>query len=393
MRYGRMTAFCMGLLTATAVFAAPKKPVQDPVADGFPAWTGVTAENHIAGRELASASDLRQRVATVVVEFDAQKLVEQLTEAGDFASICKFYTLGVVRSIVWESAELPRDAVVIYVAHNVQKRGAVVDALKDCAKNPGLFNMNRNFVPVYENVTFKGAPDGEGKLPFVYVVGHEGTEILFQGTADKATYQKVSKMVDARRKKLGGDLVWRPYYGYVKETKYATEIDTALAKEKSLEPVLDKLRKDILAPGSEVAKEAQMLYDGLEQTRSDMMFVASLACQSSPHIAAHRIDRLLKLFPSVKKKVASMAKELKANAAAQPLIKMYPQLVRWSDPGFSCKNAGQVKKILAELNKMKKTLAPLKEQSGNLSVQNGALVLDAMVDELISTIPSKVSEM
>ena len=154
-----------------------------------------------------------------------------------------------------------------------------------------------------------------------------------------------------------------------------------MAKEKSLEPVLDKLRKDILAPEPETAKEAQMLYDGLEQTRSIMMFVASLACQSSPHVAAHLVDRLLKLFPSVKKRVASVAKELKANAAAQPLIKMYPQLVRWSDPGFSCKNAGQ----------MKKALAPLKEQSGNLSVQNGALVLDAMVDELISTIPSKVS--
>ena len=70
---------------------------------------------------------------------------------------------------------------------------------------------------------------------------------------------------------------------------------------------------------------------------------------------------------------------------------MYCKLMAWSEPDFTCKNGGEVKKIIGELNKMKKDLEKLKE-SKVIVVQNGALLMDAQVDELISLIPTKVPE-
>ena len=63
--------------------------------------------------------------------------------------------------------------------------------------------------------------------------------------------------------------------------------------------------------------------------------------------------------------------------------------MEWSSPDFTCKGASDAKKIVQELNKIKKTLEKLKE-SKNLIAQNGALMMDVKVDELIATIPFKV---
>jgi hypothetical protein len=65
--------------------------------------------------------------------------------------------------------------------------------------------------------------------------------------------------------------------------------------------------------------------------------------------------------------------------------------MEWADPAFVPKNAAAAKKIVAELNKSKKLLEKLKE-SKVMIVQNGASMLDAEIDELISSIPSKVPE-
>jgi hypothetical protein len=57
-----------------------------------------------------------------------------------------------------------------------------------------------------------------------------------------------------------------------------------------------------------------------------------------------------------------------------------------------CKNAGEAKKIVAELEKkIKPQLAKMKD-SKVIAVQNGALILDSQVDELIATIPSRLPE-
>jgi len=383
------------LLFTFSLFAAPAKNAAEPVAEGFPAWTGVTPKNYIAGRVLQSNADLRQRVATVVVEFDAAKTAEQLEKTGSLANLNGFATVIGHGSTNWESVEIPRDVMVIYVAHNVKGHEAVVEGMKvkDSAKNPCLTSFVGGKVPIYENVTFEGAPGNGGKFPFVYVMGHEGTEPLVKEEYGAKTAAAINKAIADQRKKMAeADLKWRPFYGYVAEPKHFHDIEKALAKGKPLDAVEAKLLKSVKASDAEKAKEAQMLCDGLEQTRSDMMWTVQCAYSACPHVAAYKINQLIKYWPKTKKQMSAVSDKIKANSAAQPLIKMYAKIVQWSDPDFTCKNAGEAKKIVAELEKMKKAIAPIKEDAQNIQVQNGALILDGMLDELIAIIPTKVPQ-
>ena len=90
-----------------------------------------------------------------------------------------------------------------------------------------------------------------------------------------------------------------------------------------------------------------------------------------------------------KKRLEDVYAKLKAVPDAEKMAKMFMKLKAWADPEFMCKNAGEAKKIVAELNKMKKDLEKMKE-SKVIVIQNGALLMDIQVDELISAIPLKV---
>lgn len=376
-----------------SLFAVPAKNAVESVAAGYPAWSGIAPKNYIAGRVLVSNAELRQRVATVVVEFDAAKAAEQLNKAGALAVLNGMGALFEHGTTNWESIQIPHDVMVVFVAHNVKVRDAVLESLKPKPlQDPGLSSLAMNKAPVYADVTFDGAPANGGKFPFVYVLGHEGTEVLFKEEYGDKTMAAVRKIISAQTKKLTAEsLTWRPFYGYVAEPKYFKDIEKAFAKGKPLEPVEAKLKKSVTAKDPEMAKEAQLLYDGLVQTKGDLMFLARCAAANSPHVAAYYIGRLTKYWPSTKKQMSELAEKLKANAGAQPLIKIYAKIMEWSDPNFTCKNAGEAKKIVAELQKMKKQVLPLTNDS-NITVQNGALMLDGMLDELITVMPTKVPQ-
>ena len=89
--------------------------------------------------------------------------------------------------------------------------------------------------------------------------------------------------------------------------------------------------------------------------------------------------------------VGALATAAYAKPAAKPVpvAAGYLKTSVWSDENYRCKNAGEAKKIVQELQKMKKTLAALKE-SPNLITQNNAFTLAPTVDALIETIPSRV---
>jgi len=383
------------LLLIPSLLAAPAKNAAEPVAEGYPAWTGVTPKNYIAERVLASNADLRQRVATVVIEFDAAKTAEQLEKTGKLSSLNGFASVLGFGYTNWETVQIPRDVLVIYVAHNVKSHEAVVEGMKKKhpTDNPGLFSLSGSGAAIYEGVTFEGAPSNGGKFPFVYVMGYEGKEPLFKEEFGAKTAAAVRTVITAQKNKMAEEgLIWRPFYGYVAEPKHFKDVEKTLAKGKPLDAVEAKLLKSVKASDAEKAKEAQMLYDGLAQTRSDMMFTARSALANSPHVAAYNVSRLLKYWPKTKKQIADVAEKISADKNAQPLIKMYAKIMEWSNPDFTCKNAGEAKKIVAELEKMKKTIAPIKEDAQNIQVQNGALILDGMLDELIAIIPTKVPQ-
>jgi len=377
-----------------SLFAAPAKNAAEPVAEGYPAWTGVTPKNYIAGRVLASNADLRQRAATVVIEFDATKTAEQLEKTGKLSMLNGMASLVGHGSTNWETLQIPHDVLVVYVAHNAKDHEAVVAGMKpkDPHKEPGLHNLSQSKAPMYEGVTFEGAPGNGGKFPFVYVMGYEGKEPLVKEEFGAKTEAAVKKAIADQKKKMAeADLKWRPFYGYVAEPKHFHDIEKTLAKGKPLDAVEAKLLKSVKAADAEKAKEAQLLYDGLEQTKSDMMFLAQCSFANSPHVAAYNMDRLIKCWPKTKKQMSAVAEKIKANPAAQPLIRMYAKVMEWSNPDFTCKNAAEAKKIVAELNKMKKALEPLKEDK-NVGIQNSSLMLDGMLDELISIIPTKAPQ-
>jgi len=384
--------FCLSLLLLSAFQTASVRGV---VAEGYPDWTGVTPKNYIWGRVLASDAELRQRAATVVVEFDAEKATEQLNKAGGLAELNGYGKAVGATSGNWETIALPHDVMVIFVAKNAKDTAKVLEAMKqgDHTKNAGIvLGIKGNCAPIYRNVTFAGAPDDGGKLPFVYVLGYEGTTPLVkEAYADKKTEAAVKAAIAAQRKKLAeAQLKWRPFYGYVEEPKFYKDLEKQIEKGKPLDAYATKLLKGVTSKEAERAREAQIIYDALEQTRGDYMTIIQGSYASRPHVAAYTIGQLTKYWPKTRKQMSDIADKIKSNNAAQPIIKMYPKIMQWADPNFTCKSAAESKKIVGELEKMRKSLDPLKEDAKNITLQNAALIIDTMLEELITTMPNKV---
>ena len=380
-----MSAFCS--------VAVPSKTVEEVVAGDFPKWTGVLPKNYLCGRKLESGSELRHRI-TLVIEFDADKALEQLCKTGPLGNHNGISPIVGHGEQDWTDMMLPRDVMVVFVARNIKKAEQVTDVLtpKTCTSNPDLGPALASRAPVYRDVTFDGAPDNGGKFPFVYIMGRDGkTPLLKEHYSDK-TPENVFRVIGAERKKMtDAGIAWRPFYGFVAEPKRFKDIGTALDKGKPLDAIEAKLQKAIASTDPEEAREAQMLYDALVQTRCDYILLLRYSWKESPHAAAYNMDVVTRCWPKVKKDLTAVADGLKSYVAAQPLIRMYPKIAHWSEPDFKCKNGAEAKKIVATLNKMKKTLAQLKDDASNIIIQNCAIVIDAKIDGLVATMSERAA--
>ena len=386
-----------GVLMPAAVLAGPVAKV-DPVAEGFPDWQGMSAKSFIMGREIGP-SDLRHKVAVVVEIEPNEKLQSQLAIAGQFATKVGLNGFGWDGGN-WETIEsLPRNLIFA-----VSNRGGGKDkdheAIKAALKYKGedttislaLGNLRGVACSMYDDLTFTGAPDTTGKRPYVYVMGLEGKEPVFQDTLTADSYKKANAAINkalAKLKETQG--AWKPFFGCVEEVRFFPIVAKTIEKGKPLAPVSKALLKDVLSKDAEKAKEAQILYDAIEQTRSDLILRIGLEASACPHRAYYDVQKLLRYWPSEKKRLDSAMAKIKANPESLKLAQMFCKLMTWSAPDFTCKNAGEAKKIVAELNKMKKDLEKLQE-SKVIVVQNGALTMASQVDELIALIPTKVPE-
>ena len=389
----------VALLAPMILWAAPAAKV-DPVAEGYPDWQGITAKSYIAGREI-SPSDLRHKV-TIVIEIEPnEKLAEQLVLASSLAARTSF-PMGAGTN--WEDFEMPRDLITVFSVRGgggSKARTAITDflATKNLTDKEALAARGKlggpAGCPFYEGLTFTGAPDGAGKRPFVYVMGPEGREPLYAGKLDAAGMKDAVAALDKGKKAIAGwETKWRPFYGTVAEPKFNVTLAKALekgrtAKSSALAPVSKALLADVKSKDPERAKEAQILYDAIEQTRSDLILRIQLEAATCPHRAYYDLETLLKYWPTEKKRLEAAYAKLKANPEVESMGKIFCKLMEWSRPEFACKNAGEAKKIVQELNKMKKALAKARE-SQNITVQNGALLVDAKIDELISSVPARV---
>lgn len=385
------TVLSMALVLAVAMMASAVKGAAPAakaatVVAGYPAWTGLTDKNYLRGRKICP-SDLRQKT-TVVVVVEASKLRDQIDKTGNLCSfLAPWYDSNGSES--WERKVMMRDVIVVYSVIGGIDHAKFTEAIKftDVAVTPGIGGFVTTDCPTYQNLTFPGAPDAEGKYPFVYIMGDSGTTPLYQGACVGSGCETVRKcMADqvAAREKAG--VVWRPYYGYVAEPKHVKSLSKLIKAGKPLAPALAEAQKGISSKDEEVAKECQIIYDALEQTRSDLAFRISTEVVACPHRAAYDLSVLLKYWPGERKRVEDAAAIIKANGEAQPLVRIFPKILQWSDPAFTCK-ASERKKILAELAKAKRQMEQLRA-SKNMAVQNGALVLDAEIDTLMSTFSS-----
>lgn len=381
----------LGLLAGSA-------PKENLVAAGYPDWQGLSAKSYISGREICP-SDLRHK-ATVVIEVEpGEKLADQLLAVALIVS----HGASIVdpSRVDWMTLEMPRDSIVVISncgTGGVKEHEMILQTLKSRGKNDGSSRCLAGYMGVrcsfYDNVTFTGAPDGTGKRPFAYVMGPEGRDPLFQGQVTKASINDAISAIQKAKKMIAGwDNKWRPFFGNIPDPEFHPQLAKAIQKGRAgktspLDVVANAILKDVASADEKRAKEAQILFDAINQTRSDLELRIKLETSLSPHRAYYDILELLKYWPSEKKRVEAAYARLKGNPDVEATAKVFCKLMVWGDPGFTPRNAGEVKKIIQELRKMKKTLVGPKA-SQDIQIQNAALLVDAKIDVVLATMSSR----
>lgn len=363
---------------AIAAAIAPALRAAVPVAAGFPDWKGVDDKNHIAGRRL-SPSDLRGRVAAVVF-VEADKLSAQIQQT------CTLQTLCDNSVTVWETFEPKSDFIFLFSVIGGSGRDgfAKMRTMKD---KPQVLANVINYLTVYDGVTFDGAPDATGKYPFICVMGPEGKEPLLAEKFTKASDGKVRALLAKERKAKGPR---KPYFGWVAEPKHFPQLAQSLETGKPPFPqVVAAIQKGIASKDAETATEAQMLYDAIEQRRSDLEFMIERSVGAAPHVTFAHLDELTRRWPSAKKDAAKAMQRMKSFPGADQLGKLYLTCRKCSAPGYAPKNAAEAAKIVAELKKAKPLMEKLKN-SKTPQLQNAAYSLGATIDGLIDDIPTRV---
>ena len=299
------------VICCTAVFLGLCRMADGRVAPGFVDWSGAVDKNHIAGRYI-SDSDLRHRFI-VIVEFESDKACEQLAFAvsGRIAVLDNIDPSGLAGEFrSWENRPYPRDCLVVYVSRGKGQVRSVANSLAAHANDENLTWMTY-FRPVYEGITFPDAPKGDGKYPFVYVMPPSGTSPIFSGPCEgEKTERAIGAAIDSYLSKTGRWPKWRPFYGLVESPKFFPQLAKSLRAGKSLQPVLKACEAGIKSADADKAREAQLLYDAIEQTRGDIGYRILRNAHDFPHCAVDDIRRLHRHWPSLPTHLGDLEKAL-----------------------------------------------------------------------------------
>ena len=397
MRVIRISAGVLVAALLTVVASAKPAVRSDVTAVGFTEWTGVSEKNHLAGR-LVCSSDLRHKVTiAVVLESDA-KLRDQLAIVSTIMP--RIHHAAPESGI--DGWAVPRDYVGIVSCRGAVTREALGAALKPVANEPQDITEAIRLVVgsgsgAFRDADFVGAADPAGKCPYVYVFGPTGNVPIWHGTLTHMSVPEAKAAIAKGKKEMDSwETKWRPFYGNIAEPRFFPELAKALEKGRTakscpLDPIAKSILADVTSKDEARAKEAQVLYDAVNQTRSDLMHRISLEAGRYPHVALADMAELFKYWPGEKKAMKELQTRLKANPDVEMFARLYSKAREWSSSDFRCKSAGEAKKIVVELNKMKKQIAKHKE-STNIVIQNAALAMDVKLDALIATIPESVGK-
>ena len=388
----------LSLVAAVATaFSCIAAPIVDQPAEGYQAWEGFLPKNQLWGRAL-SPSDMRHRaILYIVVDYASL----------DYGKLADFYSTFALMSAFttpanWDTFEMPRSKLTVFAVKNAEKID--VKTFSELFNAPKTADdMQRNVIsrafwsnrmPFYKSglkpVGFE-EPTAD-KLPYIAVYGGSGTSPIY--TKAKFSKADIKAIKEAYAKAVKGlspsPSEWKKPLG-VAEVAYFKTVPTLLEKGKPATAVLPTLQAGLKSKVPEQAKEAQIMFDALNQYRGELILRIKLEASAAPARAYFDLQQLTALFPSEKKNVEAVASRLKSNKEITSLGKMFEKAMTWSKPDYVCKNTSEMKKNVAELEKFKKMLESLVE-SKSVAVQGEALMLQSQIDALIETMPTKLPQ-
>lgn len=346
----------------------------ESVAPGFPAWEGVEPKNHLGGAVI-EPSDLRQRVA-IVVEFEAEKAVEQLTPMTGLAGWGNPFG-----GSNWEFMEAQRRCIVVFSNRGKRSKAAQagLEALYSTKMVGASFNGSAT-APIYHDVWFPGGPNARGKYPMIYVMPPEGTTPVTNVFGD---VKGIEIALSAARTCCNADKrEWTPFTG-VREPKYVKGVDQALAADRPLVSFLASARAGIKSKNPEQAAECQKVYDALVQGKDDLIWRIHAEILTSPTRAYCDIQRTMALYPAEKKRLTALLARFQELPEVPRLGRALALLLKYRGEAYIPKNAGEAKKTIAALLKAKKDIASFKDLP-RIGSQNSALLIDAEIDQVIA---------
>jgi len=387
MKLKLMTTACAALL-ATAAKAAPGQG--DTVAEGYMDWTGVVSKNFVMGR-LITPSDLRHK-AVVYVVLDGSKLTREVVE--EFCALPGIAPMPASHATQWETQELPRSKIVVFSVRNMgkmtQKEFAALFVPPKGADTKVIYQYRpwtENKAPFYKDLKPVGEADmADDKLPYVAVYGGEGTEPLY--AKEKWVPAEMKNVQTAVKKAVSGLGEWKAPLG-VEEPQFFKKVAAEMAKGKPAQNLLPQLKAGIKSKNPDQAKEAQIMFDALNQYKSDLMLRIQLELHSAPARAYYDFNILMKNFPSEKKNMQAIDARMKANKEIGALGKIFEKIMLWGSDDYVCKNAAEAKKNVQELQKYRKML-DLLAASQNAQLQGEAMLFQSQIDALIEIMPTKV---
>ena len=194
----------------------------------------------------------------------------------------------------------------------------------------------------------------------------------------------------AVRKAVSGLGEWKSPLG-VEEPQFFKKVAADMAKGKPAQTLLPQLKAGIKSKNPDQAKEAQIMYDALNQYKSDLMLRIQLELHSAPARAYYDFNTLVKNFPSEKKNLQAVDAKMKANKEIGALGKIFEKIMLWGSDDYVCKNAAEAKKNVQELQKYRKMLDVL-AASQNAQLQGEAMLFQSQIDTLIDIMPTKVPQ-
>jgi hypothetical protein len=388
----KMKSVIAVLAVVGSLVSAAQSKKAEIVAEGYPAWNGVTARNYYSGR-MISPSDLRHR-AVVVVELDPSD-PELMQKLPALHSLTTQDPLGSSHGIIWENYVMPRN-IIILVSFRGKRSDAAEENIKKALagkelgedKRRALTALKSRSVAMYFNVELADSPlNPEGKYPFVYVMGPAGKDPLWSGVFSAENPPKEAAAAVRKAKSASTAQGWKLMTG-VQEVKYFPEVLKVIAARKPVESVYSKLKQAIKGKDAEKAKEAQIVFDALEQYRSDLMLRVRLELHSAPARAYMDAQTLFEYYPKEKKNLADIQAQMKKVKEIGQIGKIFTSFMVWSDPEYKAKKS-DYRKNIQEIAKWKKILAKL-EQHRNAALSGEAALINSQLDMLIDTLNAKI---